>query len=172
MDDCRAHSTVRSNLDTIFALAQRYVPGRSLCVAIWGYLMYAQFNYFLHTNAQAETFIVTFNIPAASPTTIMLSQADTRFWEDISGSWSWSMDFLLFRRDSECVLGRSSCSSLASRSVTLAKDLEAGDYVLHVSDAGPKITTDSWSVFQVRLDRQRVREKACLQLTLATRYGR
>ncbi|KAF8516230.1 cysteine proteinase [Gautieria morchelliformis] len=74
----------------------------------------------------------TFNLPTASPTTIVLSQADTRFWEDISGGWSWSMDFLLFRRDSERVLGRSSCSSLASRSVTLIKDLEAGDYVLHV----------------------------------------
>ncbi|KAF8589545.1 cysteine proteinase [Ramaria rubella] len=74
----------------------------------------------------------TFTILKASPATIVLSQADSRFWNELSGYSLWSFDFILFKKGSERVLGRSEFSVQWPRSVTLNKQLEAGDYVLHV----------------------------------------
>ncbi|KAF8512331.1 hypothetical protein JB92DRAFT_2928993 [Gautieria morchelliformis] len=74
----------------------------------------------------------TFSLPTASPATIVLSQADSRFWRELSGYSLWTFDFVLFRKGSDRVLGRSEFCVHWPRSVVLAKDLEAGDYVLHV----------------------------------------
>jgi len=45
----------------------------------------------------------------------------------------WSLDFLLFKKSVNELIDRSDYSIEWSRSVTLEADLEAGDYVLHVS---------------------------------------
>ena len=76
---------------------------------------------------------VTFSLPVASPATIVLSQADQRFWNELSGYSLWSFDFVLYKKGCQRVLGRSEFSVQWPRGVVLNKDLEAGDYVLHVS---------------------------------------
>ena len=55
-----------------------------------------------------------------------------RFWSELAGYSLWSFDFVLYKRGSDKVLGRSEFSVQWPRSVVLSKDLEAGDYILHV----------------------------------------
>ncbi|KAF8499476.1 cysteine proteinase [Hysterangium stoloniferum] len=84
----------------------------------------------------------SFTVPKSSPSIIMLSQADIRYWDELSGYSLWAFDFVLYKKGSQKILGRSECSDQWPRSVTLIKDLDEGDYVLHV-----------------RLDRDHVRPK-------------
>lgn len=57
------------------------------------------------------------------------------------------------------MLGRSEFSVQWPRGVVLNKDLEAGDYVLHVSRQGVRKDKDSSPDYQVRLDRNYHRQK-------------
>ncbi|KIJ30715.1 hypothetical protein M422DRAFT_186752 [Sphaerobolus stellatus SS14] len=74
----------------------------------------------------------TFTLPEDSPAVIVLSQADSRYWNELSGYSLWTFDFILYKQGSKKVVGRSEYSIQWPRSVTLTKDLDAGDYVLHV----------------------------------------
>ncbi|KAF7345636.1 Cysteine proteinase [Mycena venus] len=74
----------------------------------------------------------TITIPKQSFTIIVLSQLDSRYFNDISGRSYWSFDFLLFKRGQTEPVATSSQPRFYSRSVNLELDLEAGDYVVHV----------------------------------------
>ncbi|KAJ6580634.1 cysteine proteinase [Mycena capillaripes] len=74
----------------------------------------------------------TITIPKASFTIIVLSQLDSRYFNDLSGRSYWSFDFLLFKRGQTEPIAVSSQPRFYSRSVNLEMDLEAGDYVVHV----------------------------------------
>ncbi|KAJ6606943.1 hypothetical protein B0H10DRAFT_2073937, partial [Mycena sp. CBHHK59/15] len=84
----------------------------------------------------------TITLPKPSFTIIVLSQLDSRYFNDISGRSYWSFDFLLFKRGQTDPLAMSSQPRFYSRSVNLELNLDAGDYVVHV-----------------RLDRSNRREK-------------
>lgn len=62
----------------------------------------------------------------------MLSQLDSRYFTDISGRYSWSFDFLLFKRGQTEPVAMSAQPRFYSRSVNLELNLDAGDYVVHV----------------------------------------
>ncbi|KAJ7113933.1 hypothetical protein C8R44DRAFT_676394 [Mycena epipterygia] len=84
----------------------------------------------------------TITLPKPSFTIIVLSQLDSRYFNDISGRSSWSFDFLLFKRGQTEPVAMSAQPRFYSRSVNLELTLEASDYVVHV-----------------RLDRNIIREK-------------
>ncbi|KIK66146.1 hypothetical protein GYMLUDRAFT_38663 [Collybiopsis luxurians FD-317 M1] len=74
----------------------------------------------------------TFSLPKPSAAMIVLSQLDTRFFEEISGRYFWTFDFVVFRKGEKDYLAHSAPSRLWCRSVNLELNLEAGDYVIHV----------------------------------------
>ncbi|KAJ7230247.1 hypothetical protein GGX14DRAFT_410225 [Mycena pura] len=76
----------------------------------------------------------TITLPQPSFTIIVLSQLDYRYFNDLSGRWYWSFDFLLFKRGQTEPLAMSSQTPgrFYARSVNLELDLDAGDYVVHV----------------------------------------
>ena len=75
---------------------------------------------------------VTFSLPAASETILVLSQSDDRFYGALSGASDWSIDFKLFKRGEDEALGSMTFSYAVRRSGTLRMDLEEGEYVVHV----------------------------------------
>jgi hypothetical protein len=86
-------------------------------------------------------------------TILVLSQADTRFFQSISSAALWSFDFKLFKVGSKEVVGSSSNSTSFSRSVTLRVELTPGDYVVQVSrnkDTDRMTRTDTLSEGAVR----------------------
>ncbi|KAJ4485410.1 hypothetical protein J3R30DRAFT_3696750 [Lentinula aciculospora] len=74
----------------------------------------------------------TFSVPKASPAMIVLSQLDTRFFEEISGRYFWTFDFVIFKKGEKNYLAHSGPSRVWRRSVNLELNLDAGDYVAHV----------------------------------------
>ncbi|KAJ6461187.1 hypothetical protein C8R47DRAFT_1160099 [Mycena vitilis] len=74
----------------------------------------------------------TITIPRDSFTILVLSKLDTRFFNDLSGRYLWSFDFLLFKRGQTEPIARSAQPDFYHRSVNIQLNLEAGDYVLHV----------------------------------------
>lgn len=76
--------------------------------------------------------LVSFTITEDSPSILVLSQADSRYWSELSGYSLWTFDFVLYKKGGTKVIGRSEYSIQWPRSITLTKHLEAGDYVLHV----------------------------------------
>ena len=64
----------------------------------------------------------------------MLSQADSRYWQAVTGSSSWMFDFKVFRKGDDQPLGNMVFSHKWQRSGTLRIPyLEEGEYVVHVS---------------------------------------
>lgn len=75
---------------------------------------------------------VTFTLPKASETIIVLSQSDDRFYKALSSSSVWTFDFKIFKRGTAKAVANSDISYVLNRSSKLRIDLEAGDYVVHV----------------------------------------
>ena len=75
---------------------------------------------------------VTFTLPKATETIIVLSQSDQRFYRPVTGSSLWFFDFKLFRKGSKEELTSSENMRPGSRSTKLHIYLEEGDYVVHV----------------------------------------
>jgi hypothetical protein len=78
-------------------------------------------------------YSVTISLPAPTRTIIVLSKLDERYFNEISGRSAWSFDFVLFKKGEKVALHSSYHARFGSRSVNLEADLEAGDYVVHVS---------------------------------------
>ncbi|KAJ3861391.1 hypothetical protein EV359DRAFT_47305 [Lentinula novae-zelandiae] len=70
----------------------------------------------------------TFSLPKASPAMVVLSQLDTRFFEEISGRYFWTFEFVVFKKGEKEYLAHSGPSRVWRRSVNLEVNLEAGDY--------------------------------------------
>ena len=75
---------------------------------------------------------VTFTLPGTSPVVIVLSQLDRRYFDAVAGTYSWSLDFRLYKKGSKDLLAMSSHSTFCSRSVNAEATLEGGEYVVHV----------------------------------------
>jgi hypothetical protein len=63
----------------------------------------------------------------------VLSQLDTRYFKEIAGISSWTLEFALAKRGEKDPLAEATQTLLYSRSVNLELDLEAGEYVVYVS---------------------------------------
>ena len=87
-----------------------------------------QFDWYANT----LTIAVTFSITGQSNALIVLSQLDSRYFRDIAGRSSWTMDFALVREGEKEPLAESLHSDFYLRSVNLEIELEAGNYIVYV----------------------------------------
>ncbi|KAF8797356.1 cysteine proteinase [Phlegmacium glaucopus] len=74
----------------------------------------------------------TFSLPGPSTTIIVLSQLDSRYYRDVAGRASWTMDFTLVKEGQKEPIAESGHSDFYLRSVHLEVDLEAGNYIVYV----------------------------------------
>jgi hypothetical protein len=79
------------------------------------------------------SFTVTFSLPKAAFAIIVLSQLDTRYFKEIAGISSWTLEFALVKGGEKDPLAETMSTLFYSRSVNLEIDLEAGEYVVYVS---------------------------------------
>lgn len=70
----------------------------------------------------------------ASPVIITFSKYDIRYFRDIQGPCIWNLDFVVAREGETEPLAESSYSFFYTRSVSVEIDLEAGNYVVLVSE--------------------------------------
>jgi hypothetical protein len=108
-----------------------------------------------------ESVPVTFTLPKASPTIIVLGQLDRRYFNDISGWVEYSLDFKLYKRGEKKVIAYSKHALFWGRSVNAEVDLEAGEYVVHVSMRTQMQfdLCDEFTLRQVRIDRSPIRQR-------------
>ena len=100
-----------------------------------------------------ELFAVTFSITGQSTALIVLSQLDSRYFRDIAGRSSWTMDFALVREGEKEPLAESLHSDFYLRSVNLEIELEAGNYIVYVCFAKYLGFCSLLTYPKVRLDR-------------------
>ncbi|THU81095.1 cysteine proteinase [Dendrothele bispora CBS 962.96] len=74
----------------------------------------------------------TFSLSESTLAIIVLSQIDTRYFNEISGCSYWQFDFIIFKAGETEIVAESSLSRLYARSVNVEVNLDAGDYVIHV----------------------------------------
>lgn len=74
----------------------------------------------------------TFSITGKSSALIVLSQLDTRYFRDIAGRSTWTMDFALVKEGEKEPLAESLHSDFYLRSANLEIELEAGNYIVYV----------------------------------------
>ena len=94
-----------------------------LCVSI------VRFSLFLQL---IKSISVKFSLSAPTPVVIVLSQLDQRYYRDISGRATWTIDFTLVKEGEEDPISESGHSDFYQRSVHLEADLDEGDYVVYV----------------------------------------
>jgi len=81
----------------------------------------------------------TFSLPGPSTTVIVLSQLDSRYYRDVAGRASWTMDFTLVKEGQKEPIADSGHSDFYLRSVHLEVELEAGNYIVYVGSFGSNI---------------------------------
>lgn len=112
------------------------------------------FGSFLHlslaNSPHTQTDSVTFSLPGPSTTIIVLSQLDSRYYRDVAGRASWTMDFTLVKEGQKEPIADSGHSDFYLRSVHLEVELEAGNYIVYV---GSRIKS-----FSFRKKRRKERE--------------
>jgi len=74
----------------------------------------------------------TFSLSGPSSTVIVLSQLDSRYFRDVAGQASWSLDFTLVKEGEKEPIAESAHSEFYLRSVYLETELEAGNYIVYV----------------------------------------
>jgi len=74
----------------------------------------------------------TFSLAGPSTTIIVLSQLDSRYYRDVAGRASWTMDFTLVKEGQKEPIAESGHSDFYLRSVHLEVELEAGNYIVYV----------------------------------------
>ncbi|KAJ3507029.1 hypothetical protein NLJ89_g6535 [Agrocybe chaxingu] len=74
----------------------------------------------------------TFSVPGPTSAVIVLSQVDSRYFRDIAGRASWTMDFSLVKAGTKEPIAESAHSDFFLRSVHLEVELEKGDYFVYV----------------------------------------
>lgn len=75
---------------------------------------------------------VKFSLSGPTAAVIVLSQLEKRYFRDISGHASWTMDFCLVKEGEEDIIAESAHSNFYQRSVHLEADLDEGDYIVYV----------------------------------------
>jgi hypothetical protein len=104
-------------------------------------------------------FPVTISMAKPSFAMIVLSQLDRRYFSDIDGRARWSLDFIIYKQGETEALAESLHARYFSRSVNLELQLDAGEYVVHVSYCRPHMWLKLTPRRQVRIDRAYVRDK-------------
>ena len=79
-----------------------------------------------------DTDSVSFSLSGPSTTIIVLSQLDSRYYRDVAGRASWTMDFTLVKEGQKEPIADSGHSDFYLRSVHLEVELEAGNYIVYV----------------------------------------
>ncbi|KAH6916489.1 hypothetical protein BKA70DRAFT_1556925 [Coprinopsis sp. MPI-PUGE-AT-0042] len=74
----------------------------------------------------------TFSLSAPALAVIVLSQIDTRYFRDIAGRAKWSLHFVLVKEGQREPVAEVPHSEFHLRSVSLEKELEAGNYIVYV----------------------------------------
>ena len=75
---------------------------------------------------------VKFSLSGPTAAVIVLSQLERRYYRDISGHASWTMDFCLVKAGEEDIIAESAHSDFYQRSVHLEAYLDEGDYIVYV----------------------------------------
>ena len=88
--------------------------------------------FFKKKNLLTPIYQVTFSLPGPSTTIIVLSQLDSRYYRDVAGRASWTMDFTLVKEGQKEPIADSGHSDFYLRSVHLEVELEAGNYIVYV----------------------------------------
>ncbi|KAF8811467.1 cysteine proteinase [Phlegmacium glaucopus] len=117
----------------------------------------------------------TFSLPGPSTTIIVLSQLDSRYYRDVAGRASWTMDFTLVKEGQKEPIAESGHSDFNLRSVHLEVDLEAGNYIVYVRldrtlDRNENFTTvDEWQLRKLsRILTERAKSQAIASTSLET----
>lgn len=64
---------------------------------------------------------------------MVLSELDSRYFRGLEGNSVWAFDFIIFKQGTEEEIAESSKSIFHTRSVNVELELDAGEYVIHVS---------------------------------------
>ncbi|KAJ7607933.1 hypothetical protein FB45DRAFT_1039995 [Roridomyces roridus] len=77
----------------------------------------------------------TISLPAPTKAVIVLSKlrVDERYFSEMSGNSCWMFDFVVFKKGKKDIVAESEPGRMFLRSVNAEVDLEAGEYVVHVS---------------------------------------
>lgn len=73
-----------------------------------------------------------FTLPSASNTVVVLSQLDTKYYRDLAGKTSWSMDFALVKEGETEPIIEVAHSEFYTSNVNAEVELEAGTYIVYV----------------------------------------
>ena len=95
-------------------------------------LLFLSLFLFLKKKLLTPIYQVTFSLPGPSTTIIVLSQLDSRYYRDVAGRASWTMDFTLVKEGQKEPIADSGHSDFYLRSVHLEVELEAGNYIVYV----------------------------------------
>ncbi|KAF8159960.1 hypothetical protein B0H34DRAFT_424573 [Crassisporium funariophilum] len=93
----------------------------------------------------------TFTVSGPTPAVIVLSQLDSRYYRDVAGRASWTMDFTLVKEGQKEPIADSAHSDFYLRSVHLEIELEAGTYIVYVRldrtmDRNDNLTVEEWQL--------------------------
>jgi hypothetical protein len=127
------HGSCLLNGYSFHNLSLQWRHGRLAISAVSFLSQFTTFFNFFFTNF-VVLWTVTFSLPVASPTIIVLSKYDVRYFKDIQGPCIWHLDFILAREGETEPLAESSYSFFYTRSVNVELDLEAGNYIVLVSE--------------------------------------
>ncbi|KAG6850390.1 hypothetical protein H0H93_013945 [Arthromyces matolae] len=76
--------------------------------------------------------VFTFTLPKATRTIVVLSQLDSRYFKDIAGTSSWSLDFTLVKRGESLPAAEASSALSYARSINVEVELDEGEYNVYV----------------------------------------
>ncbi|GLB44576.1 putative peptidase C2 family protein [Lyophyllum shimeji] len=76
--------------------------------------------------------VYTFSLPKRALTIVVLSQLDPRYFKEIAGTSSWTLDFVLVKRGESLPMAEASSALLYARSVNLEMELDEGEYNVYV----------------------------------------
>ncbi|KAF9009889.1 hypothetical protein BDQ17DRAFT_1273557 [Cyathus striatus] len=74
----------------------------------------------------------TFSLSGPSLAVIVLSQLDRRYFQDLAGRSSWSLDFILVKEGEKEPIAESNHAWFYTRSVNLETELDTGNYIVYV----------------------------------------
>ncbi|KAG5643124.1 hypothetical protein DXG03_001550 [Asterophora parasitica] len=72
--------------------------------------------------------VFTFSLPKRALTIVVLSQLDQRYFRDIAGNSTWTLDFVLVKRGDSLPMAETSSALGYSRSVNVELELDEGEY--------------------------------------------
>jgi len=97
---------------------------------------------------------VTVSVSQSTSAIFVLSQLDTRYFQGVENSYKFSLNFIVFKAGEKEAIASSYHDALWRRSVNVEIDLEAGDYVVQVSNEIMYLRLSVNARKQVKVDRE------------------